>query len=30
MIDFQSDWEVEFSREDLPDSTRVLVLTHAL
>ena len=27
---FQSDWEVELSREDLPDSTRVLVLTHAL
>ncbi|MCY4061380.1 MAG: MBL fold metallo-hydrolase [Chloroflexi bacterium] len=29
-IDFQSDWEVELSREDLPESTRVLVLTHAL
>ena len=29
-IDFQSDWEVELSREDLPQSTRVLVLTHAL
>ena len=24
-IDFQSDWEVELSREDLPESTRVLV-----
>lgn len=29
-IDFQSDWEVELSREDLPQATRVLVLTHAL
>ena len=29
-IDFQSNWEVELSREDLPESTRVLVLTHAL
>ena len=29
-IDFQSDWEVELSRADLPESTRVLVLTHAL
>jgi L-ascorbate metabolism protein UlaG (beta-lactamase superfamily) len=29
-IDFQSDWEAELSRNDLPGSTRVLVLTHAL
>ncbi|MCY4072743.1 MAG: MBL fold metallo-hydrolase [Chloroflexi bacterium] len=29
-IDFQSDWEVELSVADLPESTRVLVLTHAL
>ncbi len=29
-IDFQSDWEVELSRKDLPQATRVLVLTHAL
>ena len=29
-VDFQSDWEVELSRADLPESTRVLVLTHAL
>lgn len=29
-IDFQSDWEVELSRDDLPPSTRVLALTHAL
>ncbi len=29
-IDFQSDWEVTLSREDLPEQTRVLVLTHAL
>lgn len=29
-IDFQSDWEVELSQDDLPPSTRVLVLTHAL
>ena len=29
-IDFQSDWEVELSPDDLPPSTRVLVLTHAL
>ena len=29
-IDFQSNWEVDLSREDLPESTRVLVLTHAL
>lgn len=28
-IDFQSDWEVELSRDDLPESTRVLVLTHS-
>ena len=29
-VDFQADWEVELSRDDLPASTRVLVLTHAL
>ncbi len=29
-IDFQSDWEVTLRREDLPEQTRVLVLTHAL
>ncbi len=29
-IDFQSDWEVELSQADLPESTRVLVLTNAL
>jgi len=29
-IDFQSDWEVELSQDDLPETTRVLVLTHAL
>ena len=29
-IDIQSDWEVELSKADLPESTRVLVLTHAL
>ena len=29
-VDFQSDWEVELRRNDLPASTRVLVLTHAL
>ena len=29
-IDFQSDWEVALRREDLPEQTRVLVLTHAL
>jgi len=29
-VDFQSDWEVELTRADLPASTRVLVLTHAL
>ena len=29
-VDFQSDWEVELSRNDLPEETRVLVLTHAL
>ncbi len=29
-VDFQSDWEVELRREGLPESTRVLVLTHAL
>ncbi len=29
-IDFQADWEVELSAADLPESTRVLVLTHAL
>ena len=29
-VDFQSDWEVELSRADLPEKTRVLVLTHAL
>jgi len=29
-IDFQSDWEVELSRDDLPQAPRVLVLTHAL
>ena len=29
-IDFQSDWEVELSKADLPEATRVLVLTHAL
>ena len=29
-VDFQSDWEVELSREDLPEATRVLVLTHAM
>ena len=30
LIDIQSDWEVELSRAELPESTRVLVLTHAL
>ena len=29
-IDIQADWEVDLSKADLPDSTRVLVLTHAL
>ena len=29
-VDFQSDWEVELSRADLPEKTRVLVLTHAM
>ena len=29
-IDVQSDWEVELSKGDLPASTRVLVLTHAM
>ena len=29
-VDFQSDWEVKLRREDLPERTRVLVLTHAL
>ena len=29
-IDFQSDWEVELNKDELPESTRVLVLTHAL
>ena len=29
-VDFQSDWEVVLSAEDLPEATRVLVLTHAL
>ncbi|MXX81929.1 MAG: MBL fold metallo-hydrolase [Chloroflexi bacterium] len=29
-IDFQSDWEVSLTRADLPEPTRVLVLTHAL
>ena len=29
-VDFQSDWEVELSRDGLPESTRLLVLTHAL
>lgn len=28
-IDVQSDWEVELSQDDLPESTRVLVLTHS-
>ncbi len=29
-VDFQGDWEVELTKDDLPESTRVLVLTHAL
>jgi len=29
-IDFQSNWEVDLNKIDLPDSTRVLVLTHAM
>ncbi len=29
-IDVQSNWEVELSKGDLPASTRVLVLTHAM
>ena len=29
-VDFQSNWEVELSKDDLPTSTRVLVLTHAM
>ena len=29
-VDFQSNWEVELNAADLPKSTRVLVLTHAM
>lgn len=29
-VDFVGDWEVELSKDDLPDSTRVMVLTHAM
>lgn len=29
-IDFAGDWEIDISKDDLPDSTRVTVLTHAL
>ena len=28
-IVIQSDWEVDLSRSDLPESTRVLILAHA-
>lgn len=29
MVDFQCDWEVELHKNQLPDPTRVLVLTHS-
>lgn len=29
-VDFQSDWEAELNKADLPSSTRMLVLTHAM
>lgn len=29
-VDFAGDWEIDISKDDLPDSTRVTVLTHAL
>lgn len=29
-IDFPGDWEIELNKDDLPESTRVVVLTHAL
>lgn len=29
-VDFQGDWEVELQKENLPESTRALILTHAM